>query len=185
MRASERSAGAQKVPALAFRSMFLPGFVLSSCAEAPRLVPFNEAEFARYQGAGTGVVTGRAFMVLRDKTIRAAGKTAIDLEPVTRYTTETRDRKWMNGEKLAPPDSRLSNYIQEVVSDDNGYFMFTHVAPGEYYVVCHALWREELSSADSDQPWMDHWQWIFARASVRNGAKVNIADWAQGHFIVH
>jgi hypothetical protein len=124
-------------------------------------------------------------MVLRDKTIRVADKTAIDLEPATQYTTEAKDRKWIGGEKLQPPDSRLLSHIQEVVSDDNGNFKFTGVVPGDYYVVFHALWRERHNSADSDQPWTDHLQWIFARISVRSGSTVNISDWAQGYFEVH
>ena len=174
-----------KLRALGFLAAVLIGLLFSSCAEAPRRVVFSESEFARYRGSGTGAVTGRAFMVLRDKTIRVADKTAIDLEPATQYTTETKDRKWIGGEKLQPPDSRLLSHIQEVVSDDNGNFKFTGVVPGDYYVVFHALWREEHNSAESDQPWTDHLQWIFTRISVRSGSTVNVSDWAQVYFEVH
>src|SRR5450759_4054539 len=90
----------------------LAGLFFSSCATAPRALPFNDAEFARYREPGTGVVTGRAFMTLRDRTIRVADNAPVDLEPATGYTTETRDRMWINGENLEPPDDRLSNYIQ-------------------------------------------------------------------------
>jgi len=166
-------------------AVVLIGLLFSSCEAARRRVVFSESEFARYKRSGTGAVTGRAFMVLRDKTIRLADKTAIDLEPATQYTTETKDRKWIGGEKLQPPDSRLLSDIQEVVSDDNGNFKFTRVVPGDYYVVFHALWRERHTAAESDQPWTDHLQWIFARISVRNGSTVNISDWAQGYFEVH
>jgi hypothetical protein len=163
----------------------LAGLFFSSCATAPRALPFNDAEFARYREPGTGVVTGRAFMTLRDRTIRVADNAPVDLEPATGYTTETRDRMWINGENLEPPDDRLSNYIQGVVSDNDGYFRFSHIAPGDYYVVCHALWRERFNSGESDQPWADHWQWLFARVSVKNGARIDISHWSQGHFMVH
>lgn len=166
-------------------SVTLIGLLFSACAPVPRAVPFNEAEFGRYPKSGTGVVTGRAYMELRDKTIRVADKTAIDLEPVTRYTTEARNRKWISGENLEPSDARLSNYIREVVSDDNGYFAFTHVPPGDYYVVFHALWRQEHTAAEADQPFTDHLQWIFTRVTIRNDSRINVSDWEEGYFEVH
>jgi hypothetical protein len=155
--------------------------VCAGCAES-RQTPFNEAEFSGTTGHGTGVVTGRAYVLFED------GKTLINndavlLAPVTNYTTEAIQRKYVKGENLEPADPRLAKYVRAANTDEDGDFVIRDIAPGEYYVEGELNWTS--SHLDTDQDgietlmYTDHSQRIFARVSVRNNQTVRILEWNQ------
>lgn len=69
--------------------LVLVGLAFSFCScVVQRQVAFNEADFRRAAGVGTGSVVGRCFVVMRDDSERPAANTTIDLGPVNAYTTE-------------------------------------------------------------------------------------------------
>jgi len=68
--------------------------LLSSCAalvnepRVARRVPFNEAAFAEYRGAGSSAVAGQLIVKGPDGETHIGGGTEISLLPVTAYTKE-------------------------------------------------------------------------------------------------
>jgi hypothetical protein len=166
---------------------------LSSCAEAivPRRVTFNEADFTRTRGTGSGSVVGRASTV-EDGSPRFAQKIEIDLAPVNAYTTEVVKRRFEGGENLGPADPRYSKYLHSTQTDEHGNFEFRHIPPGDYYVVTKVSWIHDFTdlrlvgSADDNnympvQATQEISQWIYARVSVKNGQTVKVTNWNQGN----
>ena len=155
---------------------------LSSCVVTQK-VPFNEADFQRSHGAGSGVVTGHAYIEMKDKSINVGSQSEVILYPVNPYTTEIITREYVHGENLAPPDSRISRYISTTSADDNGNFVFTGVAPGDYYVASRVHWVNHYWYPDNDGNLQDsadnHAQFIYSQIHVSNGQTIRVTDWNQ------
>lgn len=110
------------------------------CADAPRRVEFREAEFAPFQGKGTGAVAGQLVATSADGETHIGNDEHITLLPVTPYTQEMVDREIGNGESLAPSDTRLRPYVRLMKTDDHGNFRFDHLPPGDYFVSGLVQW---------------------------------------------
>jgi hypothetical protein len=156
-----------------FRDFFplaVCALLLSSCAlidipRVPRRVPFNEADFAAYRGAGSSMVAGQVIVKSSDGETHIGGGTEITLLPVTAYTTEMVEREIGNGEYLTASDPRFQPYVHLQKTDDSGHFVFDHVRAGEYYVAALAEW----SFADDTT-----YQWACERITVGTGQTVRI-----------
>ena len=161
----------------------LAGFlaVCTGCTES-RQVPFNESEFSGTTGRGTGAVTGRAYVLFEDGRTPISNDTVL-LAPVTNYTTEAIQRKYVKGQNLEPADPRLAKYVRTVNTDADGNFVIRDIAPGEYYVAGELNWTSsQLDTGDDGIEtlmYTDHTQRIFARVSVRNNQTVRILEWNQ------
>ena len=163
---------------------FLAVSMLALCAcESARQVPFNEADFKWARAGGSGVVTGRAYIEMKDKSVNTGSGSHVKLLPVNDYTTEMITRKYVHGVQLAPADPRMQPYVRKVTADDNGNFRFTNVTPGDYYVATRVHWVNTYQAADSSNEIQDysdnHAQFIYARITVRNGQAVQVTDWNQ------
>ena len=156
-----------------YHDSFLPivcALLLSSCAlvaeqRVPRRVPFNEADFAAYRGAGSSTVAGQVIVKSPDGETHIGAGTEISLLPVTAYTTEMVEREIGNGEYLTPSDARFQPYARLQKTDDKGHFVFDHVRAGEYYVAAQAEWY----FADDTS-----YQWACERIAVGAGQTVRI-----------
>lgn len=151
--------------------------LLCSCAPIPRKVAFDEGAFARFKGSGSGTVTGQAYTVLRDNSMRYASSTDIGLMPDTAYTEEIAATTFDRGRKLTPADPRFTKYVSYGNTDMAGNFTFSHVHPGHYYVFCDLPFK--YSDGDGDD--VDDDQWIYAQITVKSGQTTQVNDWTQGH----
>jgi hypothetical protein len=163
----------------------LPGTALLFFSCAAHQVAFNEADFVRYAGSGSGVVTGQVFRVDAQNTIRHQNNgTVVKLMPATVYTDEIVQRKFHDREHLAHADARLNKYVRRVHVDANGNFVFRNVPAGNYYVACHYEWTHPEDGTDSDgnyeQVQASDDQWLYTRTSVVSGKTSTVTSWDQG-----
>ncbi|MDR3402145.1 MAG: hypothetical protein P4L99_06560 [Chthoniobacter sp.] len=128
-------------------------------------MPFNEADFAAYRGAGSGTVAGQLIVTSADGETHIGDGEHITLIPVTAYTQEMVDREIGEGENLASSDPRFRPYVRLTKADSHGNFLFDHLCPGEYFVSGLAEWY----FGDDAQ-----YQWACERVSVRNGQTVRL-----------
>jgi hypothetical protein len=156
-------------PVLSRIPQFLAVFalVLSSCAVigAPRRVPFNDADFAAYQGSGSGTITGQLVATSSDGETHLGDGTHITLLPVTPYTREMVDREIGFGENLLPSDPKLAPYVRMVTTGPRGEFVFSHLPPGEYFVAGLVEWYV----GDDAQ-----YQWACEKVTLGKGQTVQI-----------
>jgi hypothetical protein len=168
---------------LAWRVAFLVAPAALLCACAAHQVPFNEADFARFAGTGSGAVNGTAFRVSKDNStwIQTHGA-VVKLFPKTTYTDEIVERKYSNREWLSRSDARLAKYVRRTHPDNDGHFAFYHLPPGEYYVASHAKWSEKTGDYDENGVplWNDDDQWLYAHVTVKNGYTTTVEGWDQG-----
>ena len=141
--------------------------LLSSCAivGAPRRTAFNEAEFAPYRGAGTGLVSGQLIVTGDDGQTHLGDGVHVTLLPVTSYTREMVEREIGNGENLAGSDPRLKAYVRLLTTDGGGNFTFDHLPPGEYFVSGLDEWYVGEDA---------QYQWACERVTVGRGQAVRI-----------
>ncbi len=131
-----------------YLAVLLSACVLSSCASAPktegvnakcpppvkREAKFVEAQYAPYEGKGEARINGR--LCIKDK----AGKTQclanqlVVVNPVTDYSKEWFERHWSKGVLLEAPCKKAREHTRTVKTDAQGYFTFTGLQPGSYYV---------------------------------------------------
>lgn len=123
------------VPATLFLLVCACGLIIPS----KRLVPFNEAEYLPYAQEGTAFIYGEVFVNTKWG-VKKAVESKVLLTPVTSYSTEWFDRRVIKKELLQPADANSLKYQREVVTDQNGHFVFTNVTPGEYYVTSMITW---------------------------------------------
>ncbi|MDR3402977.1 MAG: carboxypeptidase-like regulatory domain-containing protein [Chthoniobacter sp.] len=157
--------------------------LFSACASHE--VPFNEADFTRSAGTGTGTVDGQVFRISADDStwIQKHGST-VKLLPANAYTDEIVQRKYANRVHLMRPDSRMAKYVRKVRTDENGNFVFRHVPAGNYYVACHYKWTYPTDGTDADGNYEEvqasEDQWIYAHAQVISGKTTTVVGWDQG-----
>ena len=157
----------------------------SSCAApiVPRQAPYNEADFARTGGAGSGAVTGQVFITMTNHTTRVGAGVVLVLLPVNAYTTETIQRKYEGGENLADGDPRYYKHVRAVRSDGQGYFAFRQIPPGDYYVGGTVMWSHWIWNVDGEgvmsKVTITRSTKIYARVSVGNGSSVKVTQWIQ------
>ncbi len=133
-----------------------------------RRVPFNEADFTAYRGAGTGTVAGHLAVTDPDGELHVGTGCDIELVPVTPYTQEMVEVELGQGFFLYPSaDSRFKKYARVTRSDSNGNFVFHQVPAGQYFVCGEVDW---LPPASEDY----EVQWGLERITVGKGQTVNV-----------
>ncbi|NNG02540.1 MAG: hypothetical protein HKM95_00365 [Inquilinus sp.] len=96
--------------------------------------PFNEAEFAHYDGRGRSSISGQAFVRVPGSLIEAAGSEVV-VVPDTSYTRELwRPARSGRYTRVANFDPRYFKYRRAVIADGNGNFRFTGLPAGDYIV---------------------------------------------------
>lgn len=99
--------------------------------------PFNEGEFAGYDGRGASSISGEAYYRIAGSVVLAAGSEVV-LVPDTAYTRElwepARSGRYSG---VANFDPRYFKYRRSTVADSNGYFRFTGLPAGSYIVQTH------------------------------------------------
>ncbi len=104
-------------------------------------MPFRESEFSPYRGKGTSTIEGQAFLKTRSGDVKYGAGNAVQMVPVTTYTTEILT-SLLSGKTLTPPpDPRYYAYRRETVADGSGNFEFRDVPAGSYYLSCAIVWE--------------------------------------------
>lgn len=160
----------------------LPGaclMMLGGCVVS-RQTAFNPAEFSGTTRQGTGVVTGRVSVETQGVGTIHPHSQPILLVPVTTYTTENVQRRFINGENLQLSDNRLLQYERNADTDGDGNFTFRGVPTGEYYLEGEMPWiRSYLSTDDqgaSERMYVSYFKYYFARLSVHDGQTTRITQ---------
>ena len=104
-------------------------------------VPFDEADYAPYAGAGTAVITGTAVVTLKDGKTIAASNEFVFLIPGTAYSREWFENEILADHRIEGVDPRSLRATRSVTTDTEGRFTFSNVPPGDYYLTCSVAWE--------------------------------------------
>ncbi len=168
--------------AILFLQLGVTVIMLGGCTVG-RQTAFDPAEFSGMTRKGTGVVTGQVSVDTQNHGTIHPHFQPIFLVPVTAYTTENVQRRFINGENLQAADKRLSQYERAANTDGDGHFTFRGVPAGEYYLEGEMPWITTYMSTDdqgiSQQLYVSHFKYYFARASVKDGQTTRVTDFDQ------
>ncbi len=150
---------------------------------ATRQQPFVEGDFTKTAGPGSGVVSGHAYAVMNNNDVLNAEQETVVLTPVTSYTTENVQRRFMRGENLRSANRRIDKYLRSTTTDGQGNFSIGGVPAGDYYVETEVNWTSSYQDVDNDgietTMHADHHKLIYARVSVGKGQRVRVTQWDQ------
>jgi hypothetical protein len=135
-------------------------------------IPFPEAEYARFQVPGSGVIRGRVYIIAQGGDAVVAKENRVILNPVTSYSLQ-----WYEGARLKhpmeDPDPRLRSYVREVVADAEGRFEIDNVPAGDYFLSAPLAW---------EAPWpvrrnssiMPQGGFIVQKVTVKEGGTIDV-----------
>jgi outer membrane protein OmpA-like peptidoglycan-associated protein len=165
---------------LFWAGLVLGAGLLSGCYKlippvTPRVEEFNEAEYTKYLGEGTGTISGEACLWTKNGELVKVPERGVFLWPATKYVTEHLEREVLGGDPLwFAPDARIYHYRRETRSDKSGRFEFEKVPPGEYYLTCQIEWykpqvppREEVFTERISR-------WVFTKVTLGSGEHVRV-----------
>ena len=135
----------------------------------PRTAVYSPAEYAPYARAGTGKITGQAFLKTVGGEVRYGAGNTVALHPATSLTNEWFTKVVVQGRDLVPGDLRANDYRRITTADAEGRFEFNNLPPGEYYVTCGITW-----GVPSDIGVLPTGGIAYARATVRNGETTKV-----------
>ena len=118
--------------------------LLTACSTAnttAKRVPFPEDEYLKLSSSGKGVITGQVYIETRDGDKVPKSGAKVVLNPVTSYSLQWKEETPVTLMPLEPPDSRISNYIREALTDAEGRFVIDNVPAGEYFVSSPIVWE--------------------------------------------
>jgi len=104
------------------------------------LGPFPAAEYKALPRSGTAKVTGQVFMRTRGGDVKYGAGSDVALIPATSYTEQLWNA-YQADRPIAEPDSRARQYSRHVQADGSGYFTFTGVPAGRYYIASNVVWE--------------------------------------------
>ncbi|WP_315244973.1 hypothetical protein [Pseudomonas fragi] len=104
-------------------------------------VPFPVAEYESLPSSGTGTLTGQVFMRTVGGDVKYGAGSDVYILPVTSYTTQWYTENYLGGQVLAAPDARSEKGMKLTQADGTGYFKFTDVPPGKYYLSSKVTWQ--------------------------------------------
>lgn len=106
-----------------------------------RRVLFNEADYARFDAGGAGVVDGQAFVKTNGGDVKYCAGEPVILHPLTLYAREWLEHAVMRGERISAADPQLAAHQRRVTADGEGRFHFEGLAAGEYLATCNIRWQ--------------------------------------------
>jgi hypothetical protein len=104
---------------------------------------FNDTEYQRYAGPGTGNISGVAFLKTRGGEVKVGAGSTVTLDPATTYAREwfTKEGSAWRTHNNVPPDPRFVQFRRTTVCDHHGRFKFTNLPAGRYYVRSTVTWE--------------------------------------------
>jgi hypothetical protein len=150
-------------------ALFLSSCVITNLLSIqPHREPFIEAEYARYAAPGSATVRGQLAAFIEGE-FRPGDRSDMELLPVTAYTTEMVQRVLVNGEVLSRATPALKKYRRVVETDAQGFFVFTGVPAGDYYLFGCVKWN-----AQPLYPEYDTYQWALERVHISAGQNLSL-----------
>lgn len=130
--------------------------LLASCAarsgsSAPRPGAFIASEYAPYDTAGTGEITGSGSATPEGGLRQTTALRWVVLRPVTSWSRRWWERSVLLGDPLGDAESRAAAYLREVVADSTGHFRFDRLPAGNYFLQSSVLWSNSLASRPRPQ----------------------------------
>lgn len=112
---------------------------LASCVanrgtSAPRPGMFVASEYAPYDSAGSGEITGTGSASAGRNGSRTIALRTVVLTPVTSWSRLWWERWVLRGDPAGEGEPRAERYLREAVADSSGRFRFEHLPAGEYYL---------------------------------------------------
>jgi len=101
-------------------------------ARVPREIAFPEEEYARLATSGSAALSGRLSIDTAGGTVIGAGET-VSVAPITRYSAEAAAQA-LAGRAVERADPRARRYTHTTKTDSQGYFRFTGLPSGDFYV---------------------------------------------------
>jgi hypothetical protein len=128
--------------------LLLGGVVMAlvgGCATpAPGWIPvaFDDGEYSAFQKTGTGTVKGQVFAKTRGGDVKKGAGNEVYLMPATKYGEQRYRESLINGQRPAiNPDPRHAKFVLTKITDGEGRFEFTNIAPGKYYAYSTITWE--------------------------------------------
>lgn len=150
----------------------LAAILLQGCVSAPKIVStFDPAEAAFINQAGTGRISGQAFLRRNDGMVVYAAGSDVILIPRTTYATERMNALYRGGKinSLVPEpentDPRYISMTRKTRANGEGRFEFDGLADGDYYIVTRVVWLIGGYTQGGN---------LMETASIRNGQAVEI-----------
>lgn len=130
----------------------LAGLILSGCASAPlapiswessRSAEQDNADYAPFMQAGSGVITGQAFLTQQGGGVVVAAGREVILDPATHIAIEWWQKIGTNYEHLdvVPPSENFSKLRRRAIADASGKFEFRNLPAGKYFVRTVLTWN--------------------------------------------
>jgi hypothetical protein len=157
-------------------------FLVSACA-APTphtvAIPFNPSEVAWFSAPGNNTIHGSAVMRTVGGEVRTCAGLDANLVPNSSYARarfqemyQSLDRGLLradSGFKFADTDPNYAHASRTVTCDPQGYFTFTNLPDGDYFVTAKIVWGVPMRYFTS-------WQggYLMQRISVQGGETKDI-----------
>jgi hypothetical protein len=121
---------------------------------------FSIDEVRWVRGSGDSTVSGKAFLKLRDGSVKNCAGFNIELLPVAAYSSERIFKTYGSNEagqvllednppKFTPDVKEYHEYLLKSSCDAGGEFRFEQVPAGNYYVMAFIIWDVEGSTPPS------------------------------------
>lgn len=130
----------KKLGLIAFAISALNGCAIPQQQVIPR-IPFPAAEYAALPTKGTGSVTGQVFMRTVGGDVKYGAGSDVYLLPATSYADQWYVVNYLGGKPLAERDPRAEQGQFVTQADGTGYFTFSDVPPGKYYLSSKVTWQ--------------------------------------------
>ncbi|EFW77381.1 hypothetical protein [Pseudomonas savastanoi] len=104
-------------------------------------VPFPVAKYDHLAASGTGTLTGQVFMRTVGGDVKYGAGSDVYILPVTSYTNQWYAESYIGGKSLGAPDARAEKGMKVTQADGTGYFKFSDVPPGKYYLSSKVTWQ--------------------------------------------
>ena len=123
----------------------LAASALGGCAVPQQQIvpraPFPIAEYESLPTSGSGTLTGQVFMRTVGGDVKYGAGSDVYILPVTSYSTQWYTESYLGGQVLGAPDPRAEKGMKLTQADGTGYFKFTDVPPGKYYLSSKVTWQ--------------------------------------------
>jgi hypothetical protein len=126
--------------------LFLSLLIMTTGCATQRM-PFPAAEYAALHLTGDKTVKGTVFLIDQFEEKQVGAGSEVTLEPVTSYSEQWHEVCYLHNKSIKNPDPRYEKYVMHAKADEEGRFLFTGVAPGEYMLTGPLFWEGVTCSA--------------------------------------
>ena len=143
---------------------------------AKREAKLDAAQYKPYEGKGTARINGRVCVDVKGKEKCLANQLVV-INPVTDYSTEWFKRYWKENVRLEPAGEVAMKHNRMTKTDAQGYFSFTDLQPGSYYVgaeVCPPCMMNSEGSMTVKEDAGIKYQRLGAKVTMKKSIKADL-----------